>query len=229
MSFVSPSATLTISANGFNVDASAVTIGVSSVFSVSDPAGSIGLQLTGSATGSTTLTGGSGNDVLIGGSGNDTLIGGSGNDSLTGGAGADIMTGGAGYNTFKFSTGSLGVVPTSTTVDTITDWTASANNKINFGATALTADAGTGTGLTVNAAGLVTAGAANLAAFVSALANSTTTTVGSSILYSDGVSSYLFISDGVAGLSANDGFVKITGVNATTGLTIAGGEITGIA
>nr|WP_246437107.1 hypothetical protein [Parapusillimonas granuli] len=181
------------------------------------------------SAGNDVLVGGAGNNNISGGAGNDVIIGGTGNDIITGGAGVDVMTGGAGANVFAFASGSLGATPTASNFDTITDWAAGTGNRIDFGATAITVDAGTGTGLTVNAKGLVTAGAADLNAFVTALGNSSTTAAGSAIVYSNGTDSYLFISDGTAGLGANDTFVKLTGVNATDGLTLNAGDIVGIA
>jgi hypothetical protein len=125
-----------------------------------------------------------------------------------------------------FATGAVGATASATVFDTIANYQ-TGTDVIDFGATNLTADAGTGTGLTVNA-GLVTAGAANLAAFVTELGNSTTTTAGSTLLYSDGTDSYLFISDGTAGLGANDVLIKLTGINATTGATFTAGDITAL-
>jgi Ca2+-binding RTX toxin-like protein len=49
------------------------------------------LNITGFATGGSTITAGSGNDTISGGTGNDRLTGGAGNDSLFGGTGNDVF------------------------------------------------------------------------------------------------------------------------------------------
>lgn len=156
----------------------------------------------------------------------DTIVGGSAGDSITGGTGADKLTGGAGANTFVFATGASGAV-SDTVFDTITDWTAGAGNKIDDGAVTLSAGATIG-GVTVSAKGLVTAGAATLADFITAVKTENSSTAGLSYIYNDGTDSYLFVSDGVAA-NTNDLLVKITGVKAVTGLTFDTGDISAIA
>jgi Ca2+-binding RTX toxin-like protein len=71
---------VTSSTTSLNVNASAVTYGLS-------------------------VIGNSGVNTLIGGAGNDTLNGGLGNDTLNGGAGADTLIGGAGIDTFVYAAG----------------------------------------------------------------------------------------------------------------------------
>jgi hypothetical protein len=56
-----------------------------------------------------------------------------------------------------------------------------------------------------------------------------TAVAGESGVWSDGTNSYTFISDGVAGVGANDVLIQLVGVNVVTGLTVAGGDITGAA
>lgn len=169
------------------------------------------------------ITGGSGNDTLTGGAVADTISGGAGDDTLTGGTGADILTGGTGTNIFAFAEGDTGI-PTVTNFDTITDWTAG-TNIIDDTTTNITFMADTTGGLTINAAGLATA--ADLGSFITGASASTNS--GEGAIWSNGTDSYLFISDGVAGLNSNDLLIKVTDVNATTGLTLTGGNITGIA
>jgi len=178
--------------------------------------------------GGSTITGSAGDDIINGQrvlNAADTLIGGAGNDTITGGFGADNLSGGTGADTFVFYAGASRA-PSATVFDVITDF--GAGDVLDLGATALTADLGTGTGLTV-VAGLVTAGAANLAAFVAELGNSTTTTAGSTLLYVSGADSYLFISDGTAGLGNDDVLIRITGIAAAAGATFTAGDITAIA
>jgi len=163
-----------------------------------------------------------GGDTIIGTAQADYIFGGSGNDTITGGSGADVMSGGSNNDTFVFAAGASGT-PTTTNFDTITDYGVG-NDKIDYGSTLLTKDAGTGTGLTVSS-GVVTGGAANLAAFITALGNSSTTNAGSTLLYATGGDSYIFISDGTAGLGSNDVLIKIVGVAATS-YSISSGDIT---
>ncbi|MBS1198989.1 MAG: Proprotein convertase [Proteobacteria bacterium] len=164
---------------------------------------------------------------LIGSSYNDTLVGSVVDNVITGSAGADSVTGGAGNDTFVFAVGASGL-PSASNFDVIADF-GTGSDVIDFGATALVADVGAGTGLTV-VAGLVTAGVADLGAFITELGNSTTSTAGSTLIYDDGVDSYLFISDGLAGLGANDVLVQLVGVTGlTAGATFAGGDIVAVA
>jgi Ca2+-binding RTX toxin-like protein len=201
-----------------------------SLVTVADPA-TQGLTLISEKIfGGATITGSVGNDIINGQQvlpASETLRGNDGNDTITAGIGPDVITGGAGADVLVMYAGATRN-PSATQFDTITDFGTGADS-IDWTGAALIADAGTGTGLTVNPAGLVTAGAATLADFVTALGNSTTTTSGSAMLFASGADSYLFVSDGIAGIGADDLLVKITGIAATIGLTFAGGDITGIA
>ncbi len=71
--------------------------------------------------------GGNGTDALSGGGGNDILQGGNGGDTLSGGGGTDGLTGGDGADTFVFNT-ALG----SSNVDTITDFSRAAGDKLKL-------------------------------------------------------------------------------------------------
>jgi hypothetical protein len=55
-----------------------------------------------------------------------------------------------------------------------------------------------------------------------------TTTAGEAALFTAASSNYLFVSDGVAGLGANDQLILLTGVTAVTGITLTNGNITAI-
>lgn len=70
-------------------------------------------------TGNDTIWGGGGHDLIDGGKGNDRIYGDAGDDFIAGALGRDTLTGGAGKDMFVFD-----VKPTSTTVDTITDFNA---------------------------------------------------------------------------------------------------------
>ncbi|TAN64985.1 MAG: hypothetical protein EPN17_17890 [Methylobacter sp.] len=80
-----------------------------------------------------TLTGNVAANILIGNAGADELIGGGGADSLSGGLGADILTGGKGADRFIFlKVNDSGL--SSSSRDTIADFKASENDKIDFSA-----------------------------------------------------------------------------------------------
>jgi len=79
------------------------------------------------------IYGSGGDDNLAGGSQEDRLYGGTGNDSVAGGYGRDIVSGGAGADRFIFVAGDfLGC--TGTRPDVITDFLASAGDKIALSA-----------------------------------------------------------------------------------------------
>ncbi len=193
--------------------------------------------LAGSKFAGQVLNGGGGNDIILGGypgdkynyvlngdAGNDLISGSDGTETITGGTGADVMLGGAGNDTFVFAFGDSNVLVSKVNADTIGDW--GAGDKIDLGATSITQMA-SGGGLTVNAAGLVTAGASSLDEFVNKADDSGV--AGAAVIWDDPASgSYLFISDGVAGLGVNDILIHIENINAVTGLTITSGDITGL-
>lgn len=87
--------------------------------------------------GNDALKGGGGDDQLFGGDGNDLLFGDAGNDILSGDAGADTLTGGNGADIFDYNfvtdsqVGSNGLW-SSETGDTITDFSRSQGDKIDF-------------------------------------------------------------------------------------------------
>jgi hypothetical protein len=166
-----------------------------------------------------------------------TIIGGSGADTIDAGTGADIMSGGTGANTFVFAAGDNGAAPSATVFDTINDWSTGVGNKIDFGATDLTlvAEGTKGVGqAAISATGLATFDAADdtLAeriVAVEAAMTAVTAVAGETAVWAQGSDSYVFISDGTAGVDANDVLIKLTGVAVTTGLTVAAGDITAIA
>lgn len=178
------------------------------------------------------VTGGSGTNTLTGTGFGDTLVGGARADTITGGAGADTMTGGAGADIFVFTNAATST-PTSTNFDTITDF-AKASDIIQHSATltisqSATASAGTAA---INAEGIASFHATDntLALKLTAVAagvevNTATTAHDIAIFEHDG-SSYVFVTDGTAGLSATDYVVKLTGVTGLTDSTIATTNLT---
>lgn len=168
----------------------------------------------------------------------ETIIGGAGNDVITGGAGVDVLTGGTGTNSFVFAAGANGAAPSATVFDTITDFR-TGTNSIDFGATALAISnqavaAGAGVA-TIGASGIATFNAADTTfaqhlAAVEAAIDGATATAGEFAIWQEGADAYLFISDAVAGVGANDVLIKLTGVTVGVGgVTVVGGDITAIA
>lgn len=165
------------------------------------------------------------------------LKGTAGDDMLTSTANLDTMSGLAGNNSFVFATGSYGsLAPSVNVFDTISDWSAG-TNKIDFGATTLTlVSEGVDT-----SAGQAAISATGLASFhtdddtlaerivaVEAGMTAATQTAGEVAVFAQGSDSYVFVSDGVAGVGANDVLIKILGVAVSTGLVVTAGDITAI-
>ena len=139
----------------------------------------------------------------------------------------DTFTLGSGANTLLYTANTAdetGGIPSATLHDTINGWAAGTrtlDSSVNY----INIVTGVG-GLTITN-GLVTAGAANLTAFLTGA--SASAVANSSAVWSDGTSSWLFVSDGTAGLANTDQLIQLVGVNATTGITITAGDITAIA
>ncbi len=90
-----------------------------------------------------TITGSSANNTLYGGEGNDIISGGGGNDTIEGFYGQDTLTGGAGADTFVYNDNiSAGVLSSTRTYDTITDFDASQDHLALGGVSALRAAGG---------------------------------------------------------------------------------------
>ena len=192
-------------------------------------------------TGNDTLTGGSGSDQLLGGAGADSLVGGAGSDFLSGGVGADRLTGGTGSDSFVFAAGDSGQTNNTTTgFDVISDFAKGVRGTgdlIDFsavlaiGGSATTADA---THASVN----VTTGVATFAANSgTSLADALADIAGSLTAATDSAGEfaffrvnnagnyYLFISDGVAGVGANDVVVQLTGITTVTTIDLSYGNL----
>jgi len=181
-----------------------------------------------------TIVGGAGGGSLAGGAGNDLISGGSGVETITGGTGIDSMTGGAGADTFVFAAGATGT-PSTTNFDVITDFNNSGDADVIDFTAALTVNATTTAAVAGTAAisntGLASFNAADVTfaqqlAAVSNAVNAGTNVSGEYAIFNNGGSAYLFVSDGVAGLTANDVLIQLTGVTATVGGTDAAGNIT---
>jgi len=178
------------------------------------------------------ITGGAGTNTITGSAGDDTIIGGARADSITAGAGIDVMTGGAGADTFTQATGDFTAATAAAlaaAADSITDFARGSDlidwsTDITFVADA-TATAGNAA---VNAEGIASFAAADdtLAERITAVEASINGTAGQSAIFEFGGSTYVFLSDGDAGVDAGDGLIKLVGVTGLTDSTITGGSIT---
>lgn len=197
-----------------------------------------------------TVNGAAGNDVITGGTAGDSLTGGAGNDTITGGAaggagdtinggtGVDTLTGtAAAADTYQFVAGDSSAL--GATFDTITNWV-TASDIIDFTAGALVLNGG-------DAATAAAAGNANINATGFATFHAADTTVAQRIAavaadldaapvvrevaaWQQGADTYIYVSDGVAGVGANDVVIVLTGVTVTaTGISLTAGDITAIA
>lgn len=223
-------------AGTINVSTGAVAFAANSTIDASAATGVVTIDASQATTNGVSIKGGAGNDILTGSAQADTIVGGAGNDTISGGAGADILTGGTGANTFQFAVGNFTAANTTDLIaarSTITDWAAGAGNKVDFAA-GLTI----GTAATTAVSGVAQISNTGLANFftsdntlalkVAAVAGALST-ANASAVFTDGGNSYLFVSNGTTGVGAGDALIQLTGVNATTGLTIVSGDITAVA
>lgn len=145
----------------------------------------------------------------------------------------------AAVDTLVFAANAGGAAPSATVFDTVTNF-ASASDKIDFGATAIViGDQGTAAAAgvaTIAAAGTATFNAADttlaqhLAAVAAAIVTGGVTVAGETVVWQEGADAYLFISDAVNGVSANDTLIKLTGVNTALAafdtITVVAGDMT---
>ena len=143
---------------------------------------------------------------------------------ITGGTGADVMTGGSGADSFVFAAGASGL-PTDTNFDTINDY-AAGSDIINLGAyTIVTFTSTTAGTASISAAGIATFQTADvtLAQRIIATENAInaggTATAGQTAVFQFLNDAYIFVSDGVDGVGANDRFIKLVGIDTTATAT----------
>lgn len=230
-------ANITVSADYVVTNASS-NIGTANITS---GAGAVDIDLSaiGQPTGAAgfTMTGLTGIEILTGTAQADTI---------TGAVGADTLTGGAGANRFIQAAGSsataVGGAISATQFDTITDW-ATGTSVIDFqSAITVNGSAGAAVATTkalVGATGIATFAAADntlaerLTAISTVTGGATTNLVaGEAAIFTQGTDAYLFISDGVNGLGANDVLIELEGEAAgalTVGTGAAVNQITNIA
>lgn len=188
------------------------------------------------ASGVSFLAGNTSSFSLTGTAAADTLVGADSSDSINGGAAVDTMTGGLGNDVFEVAAADFAGTTAAAKVaeaDVILDWnTGGTADSIGWDAVltveASVAAASAGTA-NVSAGGLATFDAADdtlaekVTATAAAIELQTATTDGETAFFEHGGDTYVFISDGVAGVSAGDGLIKLTGVTGLTTLTVGDG------
>jgi len=152
--------------------------------------------------------------------------------------GIDVMTGGTGTDFFVLAVGESGAAPSATVFDTITDF-GTASDTIDLVSAALTivgnSTASSGTAA-ISSAGIATFNAADSTLALQVVATEAginaggTAAAGQVAVFQSGTDAYVFLSDGVDGVGANDSMIKLTGVDTTaTGfdtVTLASGNMT---
>lgn len=192
--------------------------------------------------GAHTVTGVGGNDTITitsttsgtftGAAGTDTISVTGANHSVNAGTGADTVTLGSGVDTYVFTAGDSGA-PSATVFDLINGF--QANRDIideSAGALVLSADATQAAGrASISGAGVCAFNAADNTLALKIVAAENGLSAGGAAareiaVFEDAGASYLFISDGVAGVGANDVMIRLAGVTGVTGITLTGGNAT---
>jgi Ca2+-binding RTX toxin-like protein len=186
------------------------------------------------------ISGSAQGDTIIGNSLNNRFFGQNGNDVLAGGTGADVLLGGAGSDSFVFNPGDSG--QTATTLDNIQDFAIGAvgvgdeidfSSALSIGGTAAAASANeasinASTGVASFAAG----SGVTLADALNDIAVNMTTggnAVGEFAFFRVNNTGfyYMFMSDGVAGVGANDVLVQLPNFASTiASISIDAGDVT---
>jgi Ca2+-binding RTX toxin-like protein len=189
--------------------------------------------------GNDSLSGGAGTDTLEGGTGNDILNGGRGSDVINGGIGADKLTGGTGMDTIVFAAGDSG--QTAASLDVITDFTKGAvnvgdlidyANSLTLGGSNSTAtDTQASINLTTGIATFNKGSGVTLADALSDIAtrfSASTDSAGELAFFKikNTGNYYAFISDGTAGVTANDVVIQLTGLTSINTINLTDGNLT---
>lgn len=165
----------------------------------------VGNDLLYGSSGADALVGYDGNDFIYGGMGADVIKGGNGNDTLTGGLGNDTLAGGDGSDTFVLGVAGSTAAATAD-IDTLQDFSAYSD----FLAVAT---------LPVSVSTLTPGKGGATDAVSAARSFSSYLEANQAAVFAFGSDTYLFVGDGVAGLSADDCIVKITGYAGAIGLS----------
>ncbi len=220
--------TANLTTNGFAVNLAAVTVGN-------------GFNVTNVLAKKIALTGSALSDSLTGNVGKDKLTGNTGEDTLRGTQGADKMTGGLGSDKFVFSAGDSGQA---VGFDIVLDYTKNqvgVGDVIDYSANLTiggTEVAATSTQASINSttgvASFFPASGSSIAdalADISASFTSAGAAAGNFALFQVKAvgNYYLFISDGVAGVSTGDVVVRLVGVTSIGGIDLTDGNLTIVA
>lgn len=170
------------------------------------------------------LTGNTSANMIVGGVNSDTISGGKGSDTLTGGLGADV---------FKFNTGDSGQT---NNFDVIQDFQKGVdiidyNAKLTVGGANIIATSALASINQTNAVATFTAGSGlslddaliDIASGFTAAKNSK----GEFALFqlNNSGNYYLYISDGVAGITANDVVIQLQGVTSISSIDLTNGNL----
>jgi Ca2+-binding RTX toxin-like protein len=169
--------------------------------------------------------------------GDDILNGGANNDILNGGLGVDALNGGLGFDSFVFAAGDT--AQSDANEDSISGFekgAVGAGDEIDY-QSALTIGgsdaAATSSQASINATtGVATFGPSSPASFGDALADiaarftASTDAAGEFALFQFGGNFHLFISDGTAGVGANDVVVELVGVTTIGSIDVGLGDLT---
>jgi len=193
-----------------------------------------------------TLTGtsainGTGNtlaNTLTGNTGANSLSGGDGNDKIIGGKGADSLTGGTGSDTFSFSAGDSGQT---SNYDLIIDFAKGAvgtgdlidySSNLTIGGSAATATS-TQAAINMTSANATFASGSGTTLTdalgdISAKFTAATNSQGEFALFQVNRTGdyYVFISDGTAGVTANDVVIDLVGITTISQIDLTGGNLT---
>ena len=223
-----------------NINATALNVGLTMIGNNGTNAltgTSAGDSMEGGA-GNDNLLGNGGNDSLLGGIGNDSMLGGEGQDLLLGGLGADTLNGGVGSDTLRFAAGDTG--QTTATRDTVQGFELGAigvGDVIDYAAalqiggsnalaSATQASINQLTGVATFAAGSGTTLAdalADIAGSFTAAGNASGEFAFFRINNAGNVN--LFVSDGVAGVGANDVLVELVGITTVGSIALNNGDL----
>lgn len=201
-----------------------------------------GLTITGN-NGVNVLTGTAFADVIHANAGNDTVLAGAGDDRIAGGRGADALTGGSGRDVFVFAAGDTGqtsgfdriqdFAKGARGVGDLIDYTAltGADVALAVGGAAHSAtsarasiDQSTGVATFASRSGTSMSDAlSDIAASFTAAGNA----AGEFALFRVGTAAtyHLFVSDGVAGVGANDVVVQLVGITGVSSIDLADGNL----
>ena len=226
---------------GIVVDLSATdnVVQANGSLSTTEQSGFINVDLAGYAGGSgSVVTANKAGSIIVGTAVTDQIVGGAGVDTITGGSGPDNLTGGGSADLFEFAAADSSGATAADKIlaaDEITDFNTGGSDVIGFDAAitiAANGDAAAAGDAAISAEGVVSFHADDdtLAERVTATAGGMTsgTDADGEIAYfehTDG-NTYLFISDGAAGVTAGDNLIKLTGVTGLSDATVAADHLT---